>query len=483
MKPIYLILLSAFIASSGFSDNEINMANGVSVTSCEGTVYDHAGPNGNITSHNRYLEFVINASEPNKAVQLVFRELRFGYSGAFNLKVYNGQLAEDDLLVEFTNGWDNSPWIDVGIQANSGTVTLVFTSASIWPASESVDGFKAEWNCVDKSYNMDNAVVTACAGAIHDPGGPAGKSTDNQDYIFIIHAESSGKGIALEIPFANLWLSELNIYDGPNVNAPLVWSGTGLGAGSGPIITQSGSLTVELLMSGSTGPNFLAVWQCFDLEGTQISNAITSECSGTLYDSGGLNGNYLNNEDHVFHITTQEPNHVIELRLLDLAVEYGIDTLWLYDGPTVSAGSLIGYGSGFLGQSFYAQSSGNTVTVRFKSNGTGTNTGWLLNWNCKDTLGVWNVSTGVYDQTPKETSINVFPNPTSSDISIAGWSSDQSHSTLKVIGMDGRVLNERTIPIDQYHNFLVDLSGLIPGHYQLTIQDEDRIAHKRIIKQ
>lgn len=465
--------------------NEINMQDGIVVTSCSGTIYDHAGPNGSIQSYNSHKILTLRSAEPNKALQLVFEELRFGYSNAFNLKVYDGGNTQSPLLVEFTSGWDSSPYIGSGIMANSGEITLEFTSISVYPGYETGDGWKASWNCVEKSYNMQNGSITACGGALHDPGGPNGSNSDNGTYVFTINPESSGQAIAMDILFANLWTSDLTLYDGSSTNAPVIWSGTGINTDVSPKIARSGSLTAELVVSGSSAPNFLGVWQCIDQVGTAITNGNTTNCTGTLYDSGGLNGEYTNNEDRVYTISTNEPNTIIDFRLLEFASQHDYDTLWVYDGATVDPTQVLLTGSGYLNQSsILLSSSAEAMTFRFKSDWSGVEDGFVGNWTCRDTVSEWSISTGIEDRSHPENSSFVFPNPSNGHLNLTNTRSSMEDAEIRVFNAMGQIVYQTQIGHwTQGVSRPLDLSQLTDGVYLCEIRNNKKaLQQKTVIK-
>ncbi len=476
------LFIAATLSISIAVANQINMQDGVTVTSCSGTIYDHAGPNGSIQSYSSHRVLTIRSAEPNKAVQLVFEELRFGYSNAFNLKIYDGGNTQSPLLVEFTTGWDNSPYIGTGIMANSGEMTLEFTSISVYPAHETADGWKASWNCVEKSYNMQNGSVTACAGALHDPGGPSGSSSENETYIFTINPESSGQAIVMDILFANLWVSDLTLFDGLNTTAPVIWSGTGIITDIPAQIAPSGAMTVELVVSGSSAPNFLGVWHCIDQSGIEMSDGTTASCFGTIYDSGGLNGDYSNNEDHTYVVSTNEVNTVIDFRLFSFGSEFGHDTLWVYDGASADPANVLITGSGYLnGSSIFVSSNSNAMTFRFKSDGTGTERGFIGNWSCRDTISAWSVSTGVEDHPYSLESPIIFPNPSSGRMNmVIPWSTQDVE--IRVFNAIGQIMHqERVGNLTKGVSRTLNLSDLMDGIYWCNVSSKEKTACQRIV--
>ncbi len=112
----------------------------------------------------------------------------------------------------------------------------------------------------------------------------------------------------------------------------------------------------------------------------------TVACSGTLFDSGGPDGPYGNNENFTFTICPQESFECMFITVNDFAVEasfYGFgDALTFYGGPDTNSpqiGSLTGFGTGFE-----LQASTSCVTVQFTSDGYTTNDGFAMEWQCSN---------------------------------------------------------------------------------------------------
>ncbi len=102
-------------------------------------------------------------------------------------------------------------------------------------------------------------------------------------------------------------------------------------------------------------------------------------CSDTLYDEGGPEGNYYNNES--FTYTINPPGATgIDMSFLEFNTEANYDTLWIYDGAS-TASNLIGAFHGTNSPGNFTTSSG-VVTLRFKSDGGTRAAGWKLVYSC-----------------------------------------------------------------------------------------------------
>lgn len=161
--------------------------------------------------------------------------------------------------------------------------------------------------------------------------------------------------------------------------------------------------------SATASPNSGSFKLCIDEKDpiNLITDGGSTACEGVLYDSGGPDGDYSNNENSVFTICPDQPNQCIRFTLSSYNIEYvadngpfpGIpltDLLVFYDGPTVDPNTQISNLGG------YSQNDGNTVTansgvcyevvassgcltVQFLSDGTSTFPGFEGAWECSTT--------------------------------------------------------------------------------------------------
>lgn len=119
--------------------------------------------------------------------------------------------------------------------------------------------------------------------------------------------------------------------------------------------------------------------ELWDAINEKLTSCTTWACSDTLYDEGGAEVNYYNNE--LVEYTISPPNaSSISVNFLEFATEAGFDTLWLYDG-TSSAAPLIGFYEGSVGPGQFTTTGGH-LTLRFKSDGATRASGWKMAYAC-----------------------------------------------------------------------------------------------------
>ena len=106
----------------------------------------------------------------------------------------------------------------------------------------------------------------------------------------------------------------------------------------------------------------------------------TEACSGTLYDSGGPDAAYQNGENLTFTICPNVFHQCIFINVVNYAMENGFDDLNIYAGDNIGAPQLVtltGTGGGVE-----VQAASDCVTIQFTSDGSITNTGFQITWEC-----------------------------------------------------------------------------------------------------
>ncbi len=125
----------------------------------------------------------------------------------------------------------------------------------------------------------------------------------------------------------------------------------------------------------------------------KFSSCTVTACNDTIYDMGGPNRNYYDNEAYTYTISPAGASSV-SLAFSSFSLGTG-DTLRLYNGPS-TASPLIGtYTS--TGTPGTVTSTSPSITVKFKSDASGTGTGFFAKWNC------------IIDNTPPTTQIAASP--------------------------------------------------------------------------
>ena len=133
-----------------------------------------------------------------------------------------------------------------------------------------------------------------------------------------------------------------------------------------------------------TDPGEFWNWELFyKMINDSTTSTLLTDSSGTLYDTGGSNGDYSDDERI---ITVIEPENAdrVTLEFISFDIELDWDYLYIYDGPTVWD-SLIGYYTGTNNPGVIT-SSGSSLTIEFRSDCATTDPGWEAIWtSCPST--------------------------------------------------------------------------------------------------
>ncbi|MEN3040482.1 MAG: CUB domain-containing protein, partial [Bacteroidia bacterium] len=105
-------------------------------------------------------------------------------------------------------------------------------------------------------------------------------------------------------------------------------------------------------------------------------------CQDTLFDMGGTHGNYFNRENWTWTLAPAGASQV-QVTFHDFRLEAGYDTLFIYNGPSLSS-PLIGSYTGLNSPGTVTGTTG-SLTFRFKSDNATNDRGWLATWSCSFT--------------------------------------------------------------------------------------------------
>ncbi len=112
-----------------------------------------------------------------------------------------------------------------------------------------------------------------------------------------------------------------------------------------------------------------------------MSNNTVTDCEGTLYDSGGPNGNYGSNENFTFTICPDPIPVCLRLNMGTVVVEDQFDTFNIYDGVDDTGETLLFHNDG-VGTLENVEASSGCITVVFNSDPSGNQLGWEATWAC-----------------------------------------------------------------------------------------------------
>lgn len=369
-------------------------------TVCNAKIYDSGGPLGQY-HNNENLILTLYPADNTKALSLKVEDMDLDYnlgdllSAADRLIIYDGPSITDARAITFQgNVGANTTIVSTH---PTGALTLNFISDGI----ERDPGFELTASCVTKEYRMPRTGtvdLTLCEGKIYDSGGEHLNHSQNEDGTFIIRPATPTQGIKLQFIDFELGSNDyLYIYDGDNSSAPLLGK---FHTDNSPEIIKAtsnnntGALTLHFvsddpLVGNTTGLGWAANISC-DTKGAPyyaLNNGTVTVCNAKIYDSGGPNGKYSNNENIVMTFYPADSSKALEVSFVNFMLGTGdlFDTLKIYDGPSTSNDLAIQLTS--LNQNspipnITSTHSSGALTFYFSSNIAVNESGWEANLSC-----------------------------------------------------------------------------------------------------
>lgn len=236
---------------------------------------------------------------------------------------------------------------------------------------------------IAQSYNMTSGNLTTCSGTFYDSGGPASNYPNNCNLTETFTSTGSNCLTFTFISFLTQGGNDiLTIYDGPDISSPVIGNFSGF-ASPGTVISSTSSLTFVFVSNGSNNKfGWSATISCVGCGTTFLlnSNSTINSCDGLFYDSGGLTGNYGNNENYVQTFCSGNSS-CIEFNFYSMSIASG-DTLKIYDGPDISSTLIGAYTSTMIAPPPLLSSTG-CLTFSMRTNNGGTSAGWMAAISCQ----------------------------------------------------------------------------------------------------
>ena len=325
---------------------EFNIASSNQITTCGGIFVDSGGSDGQyVNSENQSL--TIYPENDDEYVSLFFSEFQFEGCCDY-LTIYDGETVGSPILVPGSNGTSLLGQTFYASPTNeSGALTITFTS----DLSVTYPGWVAEIGCTTYGpcFGFDIDVITTYETEMG--------TSDATATIDIILGND---------PFNILWST------GETTEAI-----NGLTAGFySVIISDSEECIAESSFEIVVDP----------LEYNIDQEDVISSCGGILYDSGGSDGVYTNNENQQITILPESSGQYVSLFFSEFEFEGCCDYLTIYDGESTSASVLVpgSNGTSLAGQTYTASETNESgaLTITFTSDGSVTYPGWAAEISC-----------------------------------------------------------------------------------------------------
>lgn len=264
------------------------------------------------------------------------------------------------------------------------------------------NGYTELWDLIEEKFS--DCGTPYCADTLYDMGGPLGNYRNNEDYSFTIQSPS-GQSVTAEFVAFDL---EANfdfayVYDGPTTAAPLIGQYSGTTA-PGTFTSTGDALTFRFTTDGATIASGYALgWACnadpVYSDTIYLDRNDSAQLNCTLpfhmfYDSdAGTGGNYQDNENNTMTFCAPDPNDAVRVTFnmqiapvqLDIkSTTVGNDYLYIWDGADTTANLKALYTGS---TSSYPQpgtviSSGQCMTIGFRSDGVSNGAGWAGSLRC-----------------------------------------------------------------------------------------------------
>jgi hypothetical protein len=194
----------------------------------------------------------------------------------------------------------------------------------------------------------------------------------------------------------------------------------------------------------------------------------TNYCTNaTLIDTGGITGNYGNEQDIVRVLIPQNANQAINLTFSAFSLEVNYDYLYIHNGNSIAAPLLNSGGStgNALPGPFVSTAVDGSLTMRFFSDQGVVDSGYVATTSC--TANLASNSNSIID-------FSYYPNPTDGMVNI---NSSNEIKEVAVFNITGQLLYQ-----SNSNTNLVDLSLFARGTYFFKLTIDDKQVHFKILK-
>ncbi|RKE91992.1 CUB domain-containing protein [Ichthyenterobacterium magnum] len=214
---------------------------------------------------------------------------------------------------------------------------------------------------------------STCGTIFYDSGGSGGDYSSNEFQTTTFYPDNPGDVVTANFTAFNTesCCDDLYVFDGPNSTYPLL----GVFAGNtipGPFTSTDSSGTLTFVFSSDSS---------FQDSGwaANITCGLNISCGDTFFDSGGISGDYSDNENQTTTIYPTIIGERVEVDFTTFNLATG-DILTVYDGPSIASNNLGNVTT--APSTFISTDISGALTFVFTSNSTGVAAGWQANVTC-----------------------------------------------------------------------------------------------------
>jgi hypothetical protein len=321
------------------------------------------------------------------------------------------------------------------------------------------------------SGNENNNLV----GSMEDGSGPIENYDADASGDWLIspqNEQDSVTSIKLQFVFLETDVNDVvTIYDGNSASAPVI--GTYSGTTPTEIIQSTGNemfITFEANGDGNTG----AGWKV-EFESVRPSwcsgMTVYTETNGTINDGSG-DFYYKEKTNCMWQITPQWASDVT-LTFTEFNTEENEDVVKIYDATNNQLlAELSGDYTGDMPDPIYCENA--ELFITWQTSNAMNYPGWTADW----TIG----NTSIEEDNENFSNLNVYPNPTESNLKIS-FNLDQKQSfETKLISVTGEVVYSETANdfLGNYSN-TIDVSKLAKGVYFLNLTSDTESVNKKVV--
>ncbi len=453
--------------------NEVPYFGAKTDTTCFGT-YTDAGKHINYPNYNDGI-LTIFPEESSKLINLRFTQLSLENNFDF-LEIFDGPDTNSNLLRVLTG--THAPFNQSATLNNeSGALTLRFRSDSYG----TLQGFEFTVNCSDSTKQFADLSIDSLQLSLDSVA--VTRIETNQSIDLFYNILNTGQEPA-DSSVTTFYLSDDTTLDANDILIAQVQEQVVSANSSAPLQTyiaipntistgeyyiiaycDSDSSNIEL----DEGNNFK--WLKIDLLNI-AENAfpysgkrIVRTCERTITDAAGDN-NYYPGNDALLSILPERENAKVIVTFSEFDLSSDGDMFLVYDGIDENA-TLIGSYTGSLSDVVItATNIEGALTMKFISNETGENSGFLLDLSCTDPDGLdeWT-----------ETLIALYPNPASDLINVKNYSG--TNIRLEIMNSLQQIVMSKEIT---YSKEDIDISKLRQGIYLFKIDTGSQIITRTV---